>query len=279
MDRWNELIAGFVLGNLTPEEAESIAKILAENPQLASHIARLRNTATVRSLSKAERLSARSQDGSEGWADTALDSSVPYHLSNGLDFNGLSIRKSRADNVRLETSLKDSLENRLEDGSADKLTDRLEDSLEQRFAQRDIPAYLYSRWQNSGFSADSGNTFNTAVSKAAMSADRIAVRREVREERRLSHLSLERFSRERFSLAEALLVPVFNPLWWTAIALAVAVSIDNFRVRRSLQDMQAELTELKAAPQIAPVEKVFPDQIYLDQIYPSRTTAPSQTAQ
>ena len=73
MDRWNELIAGFVLGNLTPEEADSVAQILAENPQLAVNIARLRNTATVRSMRSAEWSTARSQDGSEGWADTALD--------------------------------------------------------------------------------------------------------------------------------------------------------------------------------------------------------------
>ena len=83
MDRWNELIAGFVLGNLTPEEAESVAQILAENPQLAVNVARLRNTATVRSMRSAEWSTARSQDGSEGWADTALD--LPdLHAPSGL---------------------------------------------------------------------------------------------------------------------------------------------------------------------------------------------------
>lgn len=73
MDRWNELIAGFVLGNLTPEEEKSVAQILTENPQLAANITRLRNTATIHSLRLTEWTTARSQDGSEGWADTALD--------------------------------------------------------------------------------------------------------------------------------------------------------------------------------------------------------------
>ena len=299
MDRWNELIAGFVLGNLTPEEAKSIAKILAENPQLASHIARLRNTATVRSLSRAERLSARSQDGSEGWADTALDSSLPYHLSNnpglhnpGLsnpalsnpalnnpELNGLSVIKPEADTDRLgnrlkDSSLKDSVENRLEAGLEDRLADGLANSLEEQFAQRSVPTYLDSDRQNSEFSAASDDTFNATASKAARNATRRAIRQDIRKERRLSRLTFERFSLERFSLAEALLVPVFNPLWWTAIAIAVAVSIDNFRVRRSLQDIQEELTELKAAPQIAPVETISPDRIF-----PNGTIAPSQPAQ
>ena len=245
MDRWNELIAGFVLGNLTPEEAESIARILAENPQLASHIARLRNTATVRSLGKAERLSARSQDGSEGWADTALDSALPYHLSNNPELNGLSIRDSRADVARLES--------------------RLADSLEKRFAKRNVPIYLDSEQQNSDFGAANDDMFDATVLKS----DKSIITKEARKERRLSRSAVERFSLERFSLAEAVIVPMFNPLWWTAIAIAITVSIDNFRVRRSLQDIQEELTELKAAPQIAPVEKISPDRIF-----PNRTIAP-----
>ena len=164
MDRWNELIAGFVLGNLTPEEAESIAKILADNPQLASHISRLRNTATVRSSGKTEWSTARSQNGSEGWADTVLDSPKEFAQST-VEQESQSIYCIGSDrpNEKVRTS----------------------------------PSPTF----------------------------------------------------ERFSLTEALLVPLFNPLWWAVIALAVAVGIDDFRVRRSLKGVLEELSQLKAAPQ------------------------------
>lgn len=49
MDRWNELIAGHVLGNLTAKESEELAQILVKNPQLNEEILRLRRTATMRS--------------------------------------------------------------------------------------------------------------------------------------------------------------------------------------------------------------------------------------
>lgn len=170
MERWNELIAGFVLGNLTPEEAESIAEILANNPQLASDIVRLRNTATVRSLRTTEWSTARSQDGSEGWADTALDLPI-----SSIVLDELSTRAAVTSGMR-------------------PAADRSEEVL---------PGIPF----------------------------------------------------ERFSMIEALLVPLFNPLWWTVFVVAISLGIDNFRVRRSLSTTLEEMSQLKATPQLQILEQ------------------------
>lgn len=50
MERWNELIAGYVLGNLTDEEHQELVQLLAENPRLVDEITRLRGTATLKTL-------------------------------------------------------------------------------------------------------------------------------------------------------------------------------------------------------------------------------------
>lgn len=50
MERWNELIAGYVLGNLTDEEHRELVQLLAENPRLVDEITRLRGTATLKAL-------------------------------------------------------------------------------------------------------------------------------------------------------------------------------------------------------------------------------------
>ncbi len=170
MERWNELVAGLVLGNLTPEEAESIAKILAANPQLASDIARLRNTATVRSLRITEWSTARSQDGLEGWADTALDLSV-----SSVVLEEISARAA----VTNEMILGD-------------------DRAEAVRAKKVLPTLKF----------------------------------------------------ERFSMIEALLVPLFNPLWWTVLVVAVALGIDDFLVRRSLSNALEGMPQLEAVPQL-----------------------------
>ena len=179
MERWNELIAGFVLGNLTPEEAESIAEILAENPQLASDIVRLRNTATVRSLRTTEWATARSQDGSEGWADTALD--LPM---SSIVLDEISTRTA-VTNAMLPTA----------------------DWAEADGAEEVLPGISF----------------------------------------------------ERFSIVEALLVPLFNPLWWTVFVVAISLGIDNFRVRRSLSTTLEEMSQLKATPQLQILEQ--PDKL------------------
>ena len=197
MERWNELIAGFVLGNLTPEEAESIAKVLADNPQLASHIARLRNTATVRSISKTEWSTARSQDGSEGWADTVLDAPE------------LSLATSERFQARLES-----------DRPALPIAPSRD--ADGREVDKKKRGRGLRQWERQ-------NTYY-------VSGDRLA--------KKVKALPAHTF--ERFSLTEALLVPLFNPLWWTVIALAVAVGIDDFLVRRSLQGAREELSALEA---------------------------------
>jgi anti-sigma factor RsiW len=83
MERWNELIAGYVLGNLTAEEQRELAQALAVNPRLTDEIERLRMTATIRGITAVGRslttLEGRLEDGSEGWADTALG--LPAELS------------------------------------------------------------------------------------------------------------------------------------------------------------------------------------------------------
>lgn len=254
MDRWNELIAGFVLGNLTPEEAESIAKILAENPQLASHIARLRNTATVRSLSKAERSTARSQDGSEGWADTALDDPLPRHLSSSSKLELLTDRRPTADVAK----------------PSDKPSEQIEKQPARRNAQTLLDSGQKSFSNSISASSTGTNTFATVAQK---------ITRKIDKTRQLSHPTFE-----RFSLAEALLVPAFNPLWWTAIALVVLVSADNLRVRRALQNMREELTQVEAAPRITPVDTAPVDITPVDitpteQASPNQTKTPSQIAQ
>ena len=219
MDRWNELIAGFVLGNLSPEEAETIARVLAENPQLASNITRLRSTATVRSLRSVEWTTARSQDGSEGWADTALD------LPN------LALLSRKEDGQRLSAM-----------GS------------------------VAARTAGSALSSSQMNASN-AVSKSSLSESSLEGLPGAGEPRNVRSLAaqastsrkersqVERFSRaERFSLVEALLVPVFNPLWWLAVGIAVAVSFDSFKVRRSLSLALEELAQLRAVEQPEVVE-------------------------
>ncbi|PZO12518.1 MAG: hypothetical protein DCF25_17505 [Leptolyngbya foveolarum] len=188
MERWNELVAGFVLGNLTPEEAESIAEILAENPQLASDIARLRNTATVRSLRTTEWSTARSQDGSEGWVDTTLD--LPMA---SVVLEEISTRAAVAGTIRLGA-------NRVEAGRSKK-----------------------------------------GMSEA---------------DRAIEVLPTLRF--EPFSMIEAVLVPLFNPLWWTVFVAVVALGIDDFRVRRSLSEALKEMSQIEAAPQLPVLEQPSP---------------------
>ena len=83
MERWNELAAGYVLGNLTEEEEVEFLALLRENPQLNVEIARLRKTATVSHISASskaaeplliERLTERLQMGAQGWSDTVIKS-------------------------------------------------------------------------------------------------------------------------------------------------------------------------------------------------------------
>lgn len=83
MERWNELIAGYVLGNLTTEENEELAQVLAKHPQLNESILRLRQTATLRGCVPENRItdhtvpltiqatdiSGYMTKGSEGWTD------------------------------------------------------------------------------------------------------------------------------------------------------------------------------------------------------------------
>ncbi|MEM9089493.1 MAG: hypothetical protein AAGC93_12195 [Cyanobacteria bacterium P01_F01_bin.53] len=76
MERWNELVAGYVLGNLTDGESQELAQLMTEKPQLTEEIARLRKTATIRGASPAAGQPLglvdqfpRSESGEEGWAD------------------------------------------------------------------------------------------------------------------------------------------------------------------------------------------------------------------
>ncbi|MEL6261647.1 MAG: hypothetical protein AAFR12_11330 [Cyanobacteria bacterium J06626_6] len=74
MERWNELIAGHVLDNLTEEEQAELSQVLAEQPKLMTEISRLRRTATLRSTQQSESSVDGWKDswkaGAEGWADT-----------------------------------------------------------------------------------------------------------------------------------------------------------------------------------------------------------------
>ncbi len=70
MERWNELIAGYVLENLNDEESQELSEILKRNPQLQSEISRLRNTATMSYLQRLEWQSESLSTGAEGWTDT-----------------------------------------------------------------------------------------------------------------------------------------------------------------------------------------------------------------
>ncbi|MEL7140717.1 MAG: hypothetical protein AAGM27_11665 [Cyanobacteria bacterium J06554_3] len=72
MDRWNELIAGYVLNNLTEDEEQELSAVLADNPQLMSEISRLRGTATLKSSQRISLAAERLPMGSEGWADMAV---------------------------------------------------------------------------------------------------------------------------------------------------------------------------------------------------------------
>jgi len=73
MERWNELIAGHVLGNLTESEQQELSKVLSKNPQMMAEIARLRQTATLRSGQNKQQAVEPSPgylpEGAEGWAD------------------------------------------------------------------------------------------------------------------------------------------------------------------------------------------------------------------
>ncbi|MEL6468382.1 MAG: hypothetical protein AAFQ74_01525 [Cyanobacteria bacterium J06623_4] len=69
MERWNELIAGHVLDNLTEEEQEELSQVLAKQPKLMTEISRLRRTATLRSSLQLESGIDARQAGAEGWAD------------------------------------------------------------------------------------------------------------------------------------------------------------------------------------------------------------------
>ena len=78
MERWNELIAGHVLDNLTDSEQQELSEILSQNPQLKSEIARLRQTATLQSVQSltVSYLSDDLPQGAEGWADSVVDRSA-----------------------------------------------------------------------------------------------------------------------------------------------------------------------------------------------------------
>lgn len=98
MDRWNELIAGHVLGNLTAEESEELAQILVKHPQLNAGILRLRQTATLRGGLSENRMSDHMADytvpstipatnaegyvtaGAEGWTDGISGGPSPVRL-------------------------------------------------------------------------------------------------------------------------------------------------------------------------------------------------------
>lgn len=82
MERWNELAAGYVLGNLTEEEQLELSKVLSENPQLKQEIARLRKTATMNRAQASENVVSPISTGAQGWADTAADLPEPSFLSD-----------------------------------------------------------------------------------------------------------------------------------------------------------------------------------------------------
>ncbi|MEM9947929.1 MAG: hypothetical protein AAF810_17965 [Cyanobacteria bacterium P01_D01_bin.36] len=70
MERWNELVAGYVLENLTDEESRELSEILKNNPQLQLEISRLRKTATMSRAQRAEWPVESAAAGAEGWTDT-----------------------------------------------------------------------------------------------------------------------------------------------------------------------------------------------------------------
>ena len=70
MERWNELIAGYVLENLTDEEAQELSAILRANPHLQLEFSRRRKTATMSRAQLGERTVESLDAGAEGWADT-----------------------------------------------------------------------------------------------------------------------------------------------------------------------------------------------------------------
>ncbi len=71
MERWNELIAGYVLNNLTDEEQAELSAVLTKNPQLRLEIMRLRKTATMSWTQSLEWSLLNLEAGGEGWMDTA----------------------------------------------------------------------------------------------------------------------------------------------------------------------------------------------------------------
>jgi len=73
MERWNELIAGYVLGNLTDDEAQELSAILQDHPHLRLEISRLRKTATMSRSRQADWPLEPLDAGAEGWTDTVHD--------------------------------------------------------------------------------------------------------------------------------------------------------------------------------------------------------------
>ncbi|MEL6490891.1 MAG: hypothetical protein AAFQ95_13105 [Cyanobacteria bacterium J06621_3] len=71
MERWSELVAGYVLGNLTDEEQQELSKTLRDHPQLRSEISRLQKTATMSRAQSANWMNEKLAAGAQGWTDTA----------------------------------------------------------------------------------------------------------------------------------------------------------------------------------------------------------------
>ncbi|MGB3768313.1 MAG: hypothetical protein WA947_17275 [Phormidesmis sp.] len=238
MERWNELIAGFVLGNLTPEEEQSIAEILAENPQLASNITRLRNTATVRSLRQTAWSTARSQDGSEGWADTALG--LP---AQSIVLDEVATRGVVTDAIMPGQNQGKSDQGKPDQGKPDQAACDFNDHFLSPILDGTEAAPFAIKPSRLG-----DRTPRASISQVR---DRIALEK-------AKHLPTLRF--ERFSIIEALIVPVLNPLWWTVFIAAVALGIDNVRVRRSLSITLEEMSQFESMPQPSTLEQ--PDIFY-----------------
>jgi hypothetical protein len=104
MERWNELVAGYVLGNLTAEEQRELAQVLTLNPRLTDEIERLRMTATIRGITAVGRslthLENGLENGSEGWSDTALPAELSTLSTDDLLISPLSSTSSHPDSVQ-----------------------------------------------------------------------------------------------------------------------------------------------------------------------------------
>lgn len=66
MERWRELVAGYVLDNLNEEEHRELTQILLKRPELVGEIARLKRTATIRGSRRRRGLPAYSPHGADG---------------------------------------------------------------------------------------------------------------------------------------------------------------------------------------------------------------------